>query len=500
MDTVNTKETVIVKSKVNVKNVVILLVSLFLMTIFSKVVPPFGPVTEKGVAVLGIFVGVIILIVSGFGLMWPSVLSLCALAWTGYAPAGTLVSSLLGNATIIQLIFIMAVAAGMVSSGTATVIAKKMITSRIAKKSPLLFTISLMLGFMCVGSIVTSTAAVLFAFPLIDSITDVQGYRRDEEYPRFLILGCHMAIVLGLAIFPHNMIISSIVATFNGLLKDTGYVFSYGLHIVVALIIDIVYIILFALAMKYIFRVDDSKTKAFEAHKVEGMSKEECTFTTAQRIFLFAFLIGLLQPLAVMILPATNGIRIWLEKFSLPLWFGLILVVLSNIKLKGKRIFVPEVVFKEGVQWHIVLPVGALLLLGGALSSKDTGIQAWLSLLIGPLVHNMSWPLFVLLAISLCSVITNFFSNMATGVIVATIMCPFAAGYMSQGINTQVLLVGMTIGSMTAYLTPAAFTTAPILLARDSVTSKWIWTKGVSALILEILLTTALVSVLGYVL
>jgi len=116
------------------------------------------------------------------------------------------------------------------------------------------------------------------------------------------------------------------------------------------------------------------------------------------------------------------------------------------------------------------------------------------------MVKDMSWPMFVLLAIVLCSAITNFFSNLATGVIVATIMAPFAVTYMNQGINIQPLCVGMCIASMTAYLTVAAYTTAPLLLSRESMPTKWIWSKGLLALIIEIVVNTTMVSVLGYVL
>ncbi len=493
-------DTVKAKRKIDIKHWIPILISLFLMTAFGYVVPPWGPVTQKGVAVLGVFAGTILLIVSGNGLMWPSILSFCALVWVGYAPASTLMTSFLGNATVLQLMFIMAVAAGLVSSGTANVIAKKIISSRFARKSPFLFTMALMLGFMVVGCLVNSTAGILFAFPLVDGITQVQGYKKDDEYPRFLILGCYMMVILGLAVFPHNMIISSIVATFSGSLKGTAYQFSYGLHIVIAVAVELVFIVCYVSAMRFIFRVDYSKSGSFDPTKVEGMSKEDCTLTTDQKIFLSAFVIGLMQPILIMILPASNGLRKWLEMLSLPVWFALVVVVLSNIRVKGRRIFVTETIFKEGVFWYLIISVGSLLVLGGALSSKETGIQAWLTQIIGPLVKNMSWPMFVLLAVLLCSFITNFFSNLATGVIVATIMAPFAVTYMDQGINIQPLCVGMCIASMTAYLTVAAYTTAPLLLSRESMPNRWIWTKGLLAIIVEIIVNTAVVSLLGYIL
>ena len=156
--------------------------------------------------------------------------------------------------------------------------------------------------------------------------------------------------------------------------------------------------------------------------------------------------------------------------------------------------------FKEGANWGFITTVGIFSVLGGALSSDALGIKAWLTDILGPMFSNMSWPVFVLLIVVVCSVVTNFFSNMATGVIVASLTAPFSAAFADAGINVSVIGAAIAYSSMFAYLTYAAAGPAPILLGREGIESKFIWTKGLITMVLYIVVATVIFSLLGIIL
>lgn len=113
---------------------------------------------------------------------------------------------------------------------------------------------------------------------------------------------------------------------------------------------------------------------------------------------------------------------------------------------------------------------------------------------------DMSWPVFVLLIVVVCTVVTNFFSNMATGVIVSSLTAPFAAQYADAGINITVIGTAIAFSSMFAYLTYAAAGPAPLLLGKEGIESKFVWSKGVLALVIYAVAATVVFSLIGYIL
>lgn len=482
------------------KNWIILIISLFFMFVFGRIIPPWGPVTPAGVQVIGIFIGALLLMVSGEGMLFPGLLSLVALVVSDYSTTNNLVNSLLGNSTALMMIAVLPVAYCLTSSGTGLVLAKKLMTSRIARSSPILFTGCILLGFFLSGQFLSPTAGLMMGFPLLDSITDVMGYKRDDEYPRFLILGAYITIVVANAVLPHKIIIVSIVAAFNaGMEAVTGYTWSYGTHVLVALIALLIILVVYPLGMKLLFRVDFSKFKNFDPTKVEGMSKEDCTFTKIQKVCLSAFGVGILYPLLSMFLPADWAFTKFWNDISLPIWFFIILIVLTLVRVDGKKIIELESAFKNGVIWNLVIGVTAISLIGGGLSNSDVGIQAWLVEILGPAFGEMSWPMFVLMAIFVSTLLTNFISDTVAGVVIATFMAVFAGNFIAQGINVGVMTAAISIGASTAYLTGAAYVAAPLLLGRESMPAKWMWTKGLYPFFLYMIITTVVTIVSGYI-
>ena len=181
-------------------------------------------------------------------------------------------------------------------------------------------------------------------------------------------------------------------------------------------------------------------------------------------------------------------------------WFLLVIVVLCIVKIDGKPLMNANKHFKEGSMWGMITAVGIFSMLGGALASNDLGINQWLTEVLGPMFSDMSWPVFVLLIVVVCTVVTNFFSNMATGVIVSSLTAPFAAQYADAGINITVIGTAIAFSSMFAYLTYAAAGPAPLLLGKEGIESKFVWSKGVLALVIYAVAATVVFSLIGYIL
>ena len=100
---------------------------------------------------------------------------------------------------------------------------------------------------------------------------------------------------------------------------------------------------------------------------------------------------------------------------------------------------------------------------------------------------------------TVCAVVTNFFSNLATGIIVATLTAPFSAAYGASGINVSVIGTAIAFTSMFAYLTYAAAGPAPLLLGKEGIENKFIYSKSIIALPVYIVIATVIFSILGVI-
>lgn len=156
--------------------------------------------------------------------------------------------------------------------------------------------------------------------------------------------------------------------------------------------------------------------------------------------------------------------------------------------------------FKEGANWGFIATIGMFMILGGTLSGNDLGVKTWLTDIMSPLFSNMPFPIFMLVIILVCGIITNFFSNMATGIIVSSITMPFIAVFASQGIDASIIAAAIAYTSMFAFMTYAAAGPAPILLGREGIETRFIWTKGLFTLVVHIVIAAVLFSLLALIL
>ena len=391
------------EKNIDIKYIVRCIVGLVLMFFFANIVPEWGGITELGVAMIGVFIGLLVLITITGQLIWPSCAAYIAVIFHGYMTAAAATSSFIGTTVIIQMVAVCVICSAMREAGTGEVIAKKLLTTKAIQGKPVLFSIVFLLTFLFADILLNSFGGIIFSFAVFDSIVD-------------------------------------------------------------------------------------------------SLDKVSNKFNSIQIIYLVSFIIGIAYSFALLLIPKTVP---WYAKFASitqAAWFILVIVVLSMVKVKGKPIMDAAKHFKEGANWGFITTVGIFSLLGGALTAEELGIKAWLTSIMGPVFSNMSWPLFVLMIVLVCTIVTNFFSNMATGVIVASLTAPFVAAFANQGINVSVVGAAIAYSSMFAFMTYAAAGPAPLLLGRKGITNKFIWSKGLLATVLYIIVATVVFSIMGIIL
>ena len=160
------------------------------------------------------------------------------------------------------------------------------------------------------------------------------------------------------------------------------------------------------------------------------------------------------------------------------------LAVLALIRVDGEQIFCPVEAFTKGVSWPIVMAVASMAAIGGLLGADEYGIKAWLTQALGGLFSNHSPLLFVAMTVLITLLLTNFFSNTATLLVVSSLVSALSGPLVDAGYDITILAVAISLSSMVAYLTYASSGQAAILLSQKNMDNKFIWTYGIAAMLL----------------
>lgn len=480
------------------KFVVKLVVGLFCMFGFRYVCPTWAEVTPVGVSAVGIFIGVVLLMSSGFGMLFPSIIGMFAMQMTGFYDSTTIVTGSFGSGTIYQLIIIYALCEALLSSGAADVIARWFISRKFTQGRPVLFTFVFLLCAVYVGAVL-EIGGVVFYYALLESICKQLGYDENGKWYKRMVMGVNTCTCVGFPLIPFKGLPLLIFGTLASVLSTLGYTVNYAVYMLSSLVLSTVYVTIYVLIMRFVWKVDMSKLKDLDVAALVG----EVKMNRQQAVISIAFLIAILYPVIQIFLPAEAAFTAWYNSISTGTWFGVVLAALFVIRVDGKPVVNGVKALTNGVDWSIIFSTGMFSLLGSMISNPELGIRPWLNTVLSMVVGNMPFPFFLLIIITVAVAVTNFFSSAATGIIVSTLSAPFLADFAASiGINPSVVGCAIVSSAMFAFLTMAASGTSPLFLAHKAVKddNKLVWATGSSLIGVFILISWAVHTCLAYIL
>ena len=473
-------------------------IGLLFMFGFGAVVPPIGPVTAMGMQVIGIFIG-IILYLSWFEMTWPPLLAIPALVFTGYIDTNSYIASMLGNTTVFQMIMLMALCFAIRQSGAGNIIAGWFITRKVLQGRPVLFCCVFLWAFF-IASIFLSYASFFLAWEVLSNIFKTTGYQKRERLPILMTIGAFMVAWLGYCSLPIAGLQLSMVASFNSIMVNYGIEMDTTTYILCGLIVGSIVSWVEGLSFRYIFRADMSKLKNLDLEKM-GIDTSTLRFNKQQIILLIAFVVGIGFSIVASIVPKTSAVGGWMTNLTVYGWFALLMVVLTWLRVDGKPVFNLGESLSKGVMWGAVLCTGSFVVIGQAITADACGIKEAISQLLNPLFGDMNWFIFMLFAVALTAIITNLMSNLATGVVIITIIAPFVMNYMDAGINPSVLGCAIVISAMLGMLTMSAGAWSPLLIGNEWIDSQPLVLGYGGAMVLIYIVVAAIAfSVLGILL
>ena len=178
--------------------------------VFFRFIPAPAPITASGMAIIGEFIGLIFLWVL-VDMMWPTFLGIVLFgldamviypnSWQqlGVYEAG---QQSFGNWIVLFVLGTLLICYALEQVGTLRRICMAFITSKVAHKSPWMFTFMFMLAGLVIALFLDVTPAQFFMLGIAHEMFKILGFEKGERWPRYVVVMITFSAVIGFAMTP----------------------------------------------------------------------------------------------------------------------------------------------------------------------------------------------------------------------------------------------------------------------------------------------------------
>ena len=336
-------------------------------------VPPIGPMTPYGMAVLGILIGAIL----GWSfdskqMLGTSLIALVALAMVGY-PGGIMAvyQKLMASESLLMMCLGMIMVGALVDAKIDAYIIAKVMNMKLVQGRPWLTTFLLVFSPCILGLLIMNTPLMLFLLPLYIKLFKGAGYSTGDKYVVNVFIGSVISAICSMYILPFK----GIALAFSGMVK--GYVGSMWTYAEFMMTLTITCLAISALYVVFMWiqRCDVSKVANLDlsifGDPKASITKHQKAVLTCMIVYIVGSTIisfgGMMQ----------NSVGTFLNSISVYGWMLVILGIMSIVKVDGKRLMNLNVASAKGFSWDLILMVGSATLIGGALTAAETDCAWW---------------------------------------------------------------------------------------------------------------------------
>lgn len=448
------------------KNKIIHTIVILALFFLFRYIPPFGSVTEVGMAVLGIFLGCIYAWTVG-EVFWPSVLGIVLIGFVGENTVTGVLSATFGDATLHMVFIALAFCFAVERSGLIELIAKYVLSRKFAKRGPW----SMALGFWIATAVTcavtcATTGIIILAWEMFYEVVRRAKLEKKTPYTAVVIIGILVSAYLGGIVMPYN----AFTQICFGMLRAAAPGVEVGSvpYILLTVLLSVVVIAAMYFVSKYLLRI-----KVDYVIPDDLISKDELKVTRKHKIMAFFTLLFCVAFILPSFLPAELTITKLLSNLGFTGIFAVILVILSLIgDGEGGKMFDFGLCLKSGIPYGMVVLVAAALQVSSKLTDASTGIPDMLSTLLMP-ITTLSSP-FVSMAIVM--VIGLALTNVINNIVSITIMVPIGMTLLQNiEYSPQVMVTLFSLELIQGLITPSSSMAGAMLHGND----EWISSKSV---------------------
>lgn len=441
-----------------------ILIVLFFMFGF-RFLPTFSTLTPTGMHVLGIFLGA----VYGWStvdLIWPGFFAIISMSFVEGYDLNTVIAGGFGSSTFWIILFMLLFVMVFERFGGTKFVATWFITRKFLQGRPTLFNFMFLFAAFLIGMLNGIAACILF-FSILFQICDQVGYEKRSKYPVLMIFGITFVSMFGSV--SHSLLGTPLILA-NAFTAASGIVISLTDFLKVCWPFSVFLTLVFCLAMKYVFRCD---LKPLANVKVEEIVNMDALKMTPQLKAMFVFVIILVLGIAGgAMLPATMVLTQVLNKLGLLGICMILLGIMTFTKIKGKYLFNYRE-YADSIQWDCLFICAVVMPMSGMLTMEGTGINTFISSILGDKLAALSPTVFVAAVLFLGIILTNFGNNASICVLLMPVILNVCA---TTGMDPVPVYMCMIFAVHLAMLTPGACPYAALVWGEtEQITPKTIY-------------------------
>ena len=424
-----------------------IIIILFFMFGFKYVCPPFSTISEVGVGVLGVFIG----LVYGWstcGVFWTSILGMIALGFTGFQTVTEALQYGISHNNVLTLLFVFPFMYIIEEAGIVKWISYKLVNLKVGRGRPWVLSFLLIFTAAIISALVNPFVAIFFVWSMFYSVCEICDLQKGK-YTQFMIAGIAFGATIGCNLFIFAPPVMQAMGVYEGISGVTFNAVKYSIYV---LAVELVYYILYTLFGKYVLRLDLSDVKI---DKIKGGEEPLDGYQKITLLALILFLVFMFWP---SFLPAdwvTSQVFSALGSKGVPA-----ILLVAKVMLNFRKGVDINEMFTKGIRWSAIFLTACVMVIINAVSSPDVGISDALAAFLAPLLEGRSTLVFIILVTLIPAILTNFGSNVVVSLLFIPISYTFAS---AAGYNFNSIALAVFLCANVAMATPAGCATAAIL-------------------------------------
>lgn len=422
--------------------------------------PPVLQLTPSGMKTLGILLGTVWGI-SFCQIAWPCLLGLAALFIYQVAPISTVFSTGIGSDSIMMMIFFFMFAAIMEENGLVQFLSAWLLSRKIIKGKPWLFSYFLIAGTMIVAATGVGFATLIIFFGILVDVCKLYDMKPYTKYPTVMFMGICIGGLAASSFWLYTgnpLFINSMLIAISG----GSVAFNFGMYALFSFSIWLIMAVVYILTCKYILKIDLGPMANIDDSVI---NKDYLILNTKQKV-IFAYLVLLIVAYCGKgFVPTSSTLGQYLSFFGATGPILIILALMGITRVNKEAIANIPMAAKNGVSWDTIFLSAALLSIATIMMTTDTGVDRTILALLGPFFEGKGTTFMCIVICVVSVILTNFMANTTVGLMFTPVIFSFSQ---TMGFEPLPMIAMLLISITIAYVTPAASPFAAILFSYDS--------------------------------
>ena len=438
-----------------------IIIAVILFAAVKLFVHPAAGLTEIGVNVLAVLLPVLYLWLT-VGTDWVSLFALAGVVMTGVLTPESVYGASMGSTTIIIVLTCMGINKVLSDTGVIKKISHWFLTRNIVRNRPYAFIAMFLLAVTLLGLFLEVATLSIIFITLAKEVCEEIGYKKGDPFYTALILGIFW---LGNVTNAATPICHAVPLIIIGTAAASGIQISYTQYMTIGLPFAIIMYLLVLLIICVIWRPEASK---YQKYNLDAAREKKIPFSRegiiATVLFIALIAVWVVPEVFPMILP--ESLKTVLSTWGNTVPAIIVMCLLCVIRVGDK----PIGKFSEmasAAPMSLLVFIGAVTVLGSAVSSPESGISTALNHVLEPLTSSLSITVLVGLGVLMCLVMTNFVSNVVSMLLFFGLVIPVIAG---TGVSQISVTVIICLVANFASLVPSAAVTAPLFFGPGHIT------------------------------